>query len=438
MGSGLYAYVVDHFVVCLLAFAVVNANHRTWYIGQSSNVNTSTCGADPSTACERLEDILGDAPSLGDCFQPTNSTAGTDSTTFIFLENYYFSSQKICFDGWKSLRMGGSPTSFMLPPSPSTKRVRGVITLRNCDDAIVERVAFDDIPYALAGIHIASCSNLSLRSSSFVVSLEDNLGVLLQDAMQTTAITNCTFSGSPVPSRVQGILATLTGNATKNSSLLISDCIFSGINARTILSPYSYRDSSEFASAVEVSVGDTSGLKVVVLRSNFTNVSSNVGSTLLMRFDSRSYESEFSIESCTFYNNSAAYGGGLGVYFWAGSARNRVDVSNTDFEANTAAFEGGAMFAGFFTKEPNTSTITVTEASIQSNTASYGAAMFVATYPFLMESVDDILQLLNPPLGNLVIVNCIFNHNKLLSTIPSESFGIVLISRIDAQFSGNK
>ena len=101
------------------------------------------------------------------------------------------------------------------------------------------------------------------------------------------------------------------------------------------------------------------------------------GGGLQLRFDYNTTNTTSHIINCTFYNNSAQWGGGAFVGILKSAKNNKVNISNSSFERNEAFSRGGGgLDLGLYefdnASQPMNNTILLYNCSIVSNLAIYG------------------------------------------------------------------
>ena len=101
------------------------------------------------------------------------------------------------------------------------------------------------------------------------------------------------------------------------------------------------------------------------------------GGGLQLRFDYNATNTTTHIINCTFYNNSAQWGGGAFVGILKSAKNNKVYISNSIFEKNEAVYRGGGgLDLGLYEFDnkcqPMNNTISLYNCSIHCNVAKYG------------------------------------------------------------------
>lgn len=428
-----------------------------WFISPSSALlvdnATFPCGETADAPCRRLDDILFPVEA-GECVLPSQETAGTNSTTFVFLQGVH-KVRPLCFRHWNNLSIIGLADTVVIVQGESapTGDIRGVLAFDNCSNVVITNLGFSDIPPGYAGIHFKSSQIMTVEGSHFMPSAVASIGILVENPQGLTMVSSCIFMGTGA--QVQGLrgidillgafqsmtndptLCTVSRIAAATTYIRNSQFsnFYSNSGSASSAGLLSYNQAKTAAAAVRVLYRtNVCGQTVAFLNNSFSHNVMFDGSTVIFVFEASTKGNQAIINENTFYENSAAYGAGLGFYFWTNSAENLARIIGSVFESNNAQMEGGGVFAGFFSTDTSNKLIVET-CTFKQNFAHYGSAMYISNSPHYRDPPDDIRDSAQPPL-----VEVVFNSNNFNSNAAyfGGSIGVVTLVRIDATFSGSR
>jgi hypothetical protein len=439
---------------CFCALALGSLEENTvWYFGAlvaNASLDPLVCGKTRDTPCADLSVVFG---FQAECMMPTNFTAGSDSTTIVLLPGIH-SMHPVCFSGWKNLSIiaeDGACIDGRLGPGSA----QGLLSFENCVNIRLQGLDFHYIPIGRSGVYVRETTNVIVSACNFLLSAKASSGINLQFPSGIVVMMMCRFVGNVTDDdkpEVTGILVSWSTGLTVEQSnvsqcslsgriksrLSIENCSFNGLIVKrvdtTSSNDFSSFKTSTFGSAIDMKFGATTCGQDVLLNSNhFEDIVAVGGSSLLILFESYSIDNTVYIFDNYFKNGRASYGGGIGIFHWSGTVNNSVFIQESTFVNNAGLVEGGGLFCVFLSKH-SSGQLHIEGSHFSNNSASIGAAVYIANTPFFFESPQDLSELLRPPFVNVYVISSSFVNNHPVS--PS-SIGIVVVTHIEMYLTGN-
>lgn len=246
-------------------------------------------------------------------------------------------------------------------------------------------------------------------------------GVQVRDSGGSVLVEDTQFAGDPsvAPQDNHGIaLRIVSGsyflddNIYQEMDVLIRNCIFQNL-ASDGMPQDSYRQARSSALSLLVQFRRGASYNTLsIVDSVFQNISNTISHSVTVHYDSGSFNNSVSFTNCTFHDNTVRYGGGIATYFSGGadSRNSSLRISDCKFTNNHAHFEGGGVFVAFL-EEVISNEVFIDSSLFHSNSALYGAAIFLFNNPawFSRHGPPDSVAL---PITPVNVSSCDFFDNE--------------------------
>jgi len=303
-------------------------------------------------------------------------------------------------------------------------------------------------------------TGISITNSEFEDNIAENAGAIYYDGRQMGTldpndflIENCLFDGNGTTDFGGGAVYINSGSFTINESIFQNTaisgsggfCFFTGDAKVGNINNTSFTNATIGGwGAAHTCYGDNSVFNITNCEYDMNN-SPNLGGGVNVGFRSIA-----NFDNCLFTNNSAASGGAIALQ----NDSTEVHVTNTEFTANIASNNGGAIFSG---ANLSSSIVSATSSLFQGNSAVFGGAVHQAengdddigvfdvynsTFVFnVVEQQGGAVNLVN---ANGEMINNVFSNNVATDpgtggaiSINSSSNEITDVSITNSTFDGN-
>ena len=436
--------------VILLSLQLISSSNgeKTIFYISTNGVDISDCGYPKENPCFSLEYVI-NLTSTGlssDCYVYTRNT--TNEIQIYLLEGE-FNFLPICMKFWSNLTITGIGDVRI---RSSLTQSMGILEFRDCNGIFVNNIRFISSIVSRAAIYADNTTGLEIVDCMIPVFAIASTGVWLVNPYGFNSIRDTRFYSNVFLVRAEDLTPStaliITAGINANGGLLfesellsylpfyitVTNCTFEKLLANQETTGFvdNYRSSSTRSQAVLVRfqyLSTNSTIKFIDCL--FREVENLVGSIALITYSGDSSFHIASFERCKFENNIARFGGGLAAYFINTASYNIFSVSNCTFTNNEATFEGGGIFSVTLVSDP-TNEVFINDCDFISNTALYGASLFLFNDPtYTRTQIQE--GSISLPLMNVSISDCQFRENEALV-----SEGVVNTLRIRLTLNGEK
>ena len=401
-----------------------------WYVSPGGSTNASSCGRTQSDPCAALDVVLSQSELFvvdggSGCVSSSGDYDGRLSTTVYFMEGENFV-PSICLSGWTNLRIAGQGGVMV---TSSLGGGRGFFEFRNCSNVSIEAIHFSSGFVGRSTLYIENSRDISINDCIFPVTSLAGNGVYFKSCNGSVSVTNCLFFGDlslgagsnpavgMVISQGQNPFGNVgaTDDSYPQADFFIGNCTFRDI-ANGAVPNLSYQ--SAWGNAVGLlGVFYSDNSTVTIEGCTFTDLKNTGGSSIILRFESRSSNNVARLVDTLFLNNTALYGGGVAVYFISSFVNNLVEIENCVFTNNTATFEGGGVHVVSLSSQPTDLVrLRLRKTTFRNNEADFGAGVFIFNDPSwfsrTISSNSISLPLMSVEMEDCVFMNCSASVNE--------------------------
>ena len=414
-----------------------------WYVGAGGSSDITTCGRNLEAPCDSLQTILDQSPLFGNetftCYLSGGDGDGRTSTTVNFLPGTNFV-PPACLMGWSNLAIIGLGPPGSVNITSNLSGARAVFNFEQCSNVSITNLLFQTAFTGRVTLFFYNSSDVSIRNSTFPLTLPHSGGILIDQCSGSILIENCEIYGNPEFIDTPNSETALQIRQGRDSSTsieelpaftaVIKDCVFHDIVSGGEPDD-SYRSSHNDAIVIEINfLGGAVDNKVIIQGCSFYRIVNSRTSGVLVNYDYRSVNNSVLFMDSTFLNNVVRYGGGIASYFYGSAQNSFLGVADCSFTDNTANFEGGGVFVAFLSEDVSNA-VGISSSTFTGNRARFGAGVFLFNNPSWTSTLNYRSDAVALPLVMVNITDCEFEQNEALLLTEGTVNALRIILTVD-------